>query len=80
MGAIEGEQVDVGGYGKQPVDVSTMEAPKASYVTEVQRQMPQMQGMDFQGLNTSLFYGTLSPQWLAEQAREMQLAYRPPAI
>lgn len=79
MGALEGEPVDEGGYGRMP-QVGSMEAPQAAYVTEVQRQMPQMQGMDFQGLNTSLFYGTLSPQWLAEQAREMQLAYRPPGI
>jgi len=68
MGALQGEPEDEGGYGRMP-QVGSMEAPQASYVAEVQRQMPQMQGMDFNQLNQSLFYGTLSPQWLMSQTQ-----------
>lgn len=54
-----------GGVQPQP----TMEGPKSAYVAEVQNQIPQMQGMDFNQINQSLFYGTLSPQWLMSQSQ-----------
>jgi len=54
-----------GGVQPQP----TMEGPKSAYVAEVQNQIPQMRGMDFNQINQSLFYGTLSPQWLMSQAQ-----------
>jgi len=54
-----------GGVQPQP----TMEEPKSAYVAEVQNQIPQMQGMDFNQINQSLFYGTLSPQWLMSQSQ-----------
>ena len=56
-------------YSRGVQQVGAMEAPQSAYVAEVQRQMPQMQGMDFNQLNQSLFYGTLSPQWLMSQAQ-----------
>jgi len=65
---LGGGEEDTGGYGRMP-QVGAMEAPQASYVAEVQSQMPQMQGMDFNQLNQSLFYGTLSPQWLMSQTQ-----------
>ena len=65
---LGGDEQDTGGYGRIP-QVGSMEAPQASYVSEVQSQIPQMQGMNFNQLNQSLFYGTLSPQWLMSQAQ-----------
>jgi len=47
---------------------------QSSYMREVQTQVPNMRATDFNQLNQSLFFGTLSPQFLAAQAREMQLA------
>jgi len=65
---LGGDKEDISGRGIMP-QVGAMEAPQASYVSEVQSQIPQMQGMDFNQLNQSLFYGTLSPQWLMSQAQ-----------
>lgn len=62
----DGEAPFVGG-GVQPQP--SMEAAQGAYVAEVQNQIPQMQGMDFNQLNQSLFYGTLSPQWLMSQGQ-----------
>jgi hypothetical protein len=47
---------------------------ESSYMREVKTQVPNMRATDFNQLNQSLFFGTLSPQFLAAQAREMQLA------
>jgi hypothetical protein len=52
-----------GGVMPQP----TMEAAQGAYVSEVSNQLPQFQGTNFQQLNQSLFYGTLSPQFLMGQ-------------
>jgi hypothetical protein len=46
-----------------------MEASQNAYLAEVQNQMPQYQGTNFQNLNQSLFYGTLSPDYLLAQTR-----------
>ena len=40
---------------------------QSSYVREVQTQVPNLQATNFQQLNQSLLYGTLSPQYLANQ-------------
>jgi hypothetical protein len=52
-----------GGVMPQP----TMEAAQGAYISEVSNQLPQFQGTNFQQLNQSLFYGTLSPQYLMSQ-------------
>lgn len=69
LGALEGESVDEGGYGRIP-SVGSFEP---SYMREVQAQIPTITATNFQQMNQGLFYGTLSPQFLAAQAREMQL-------
>ena len=40
---------------------------QSSYMREVQTQVPNLQATNFQQLNQSLLYGTLSPQYLANQ-------------
>lgn len=72
MGAFEDEPVDEGGYGRIP-SVGSFEPAQDAILRQVQSQIPNIQIQSFQQLNNSLFYGTLSPQFLAEQAREMQL-------
>ena len=47
----------------------TMEGPQAAYMAEIQTQMPNLQATNFQQLNQSLLYGTLSPQYLMGQAQ-----------
>lgn len=79
LSELEGEPVDEGGYGIMP-NVGSMEAPQAQYVQAVRNDMPNFQVKNFEGLNQSLFYGTLSPQFLAQQAREMELAATIPPI
>tara|TARA_R110002012_G_C11617122_1_gene608612 strand:- start:770 stop:1390 length:621 start_codon:yes stop_codon:yes gene_type:complete len=65
--AIQGEpEEQTAGFGRMP-SVGSFEAPQASYVAEVRNQMPNLQATDFQQLNQSLFYGTLSPQYLIGQ-------------
>ena len=79
LSELEGKPVDEGGYGIIP-NVGSMEAPQAQYVQAVRNDMPNFQVKNFEGLNQSLFYGTLSPQFLAQQAREMELAATIPPI
>lgn len=43
------------------------EQAQNAYVQAVQAQVPSMQGMNFQQMNQSLLYGTLSPQYLMSQ-------------
>ena len=43
------------------------EQAQNAYVQAVQSQVPSMQGMNFQQMNQSLLYGTLSPQYLMSQ-------------
>ena len=68
ISAVQGEpeeQFISGGIASQP----PMEASQNAYLAEVQNQMPQYQGTNFQNLNQSLFYGTLSPDYLLAQTR-----------
>ena len=68
LSAVQGEPEEPfisGGVASQP----QMEASQNAYVAEVQNQMPQYQGTNFQNLNQSLFYGTLSPDYLLAQTR-----------
>jgi len=52
-----------GGIMPQPAQ----EQAQNAYVQAVQSQVPSMQGMNFQQMNQSLLYGTLSPQYLMSQ-------------
>ena len=73
LGAIQGEPEQPfisKGIASQPA----IEAAQSAYLREVQSQIPNLPVTDFQQLNQSLLYGTLSPQFLAAQAREMGLA------
>ena len=68
LSAIQGEpeeQFISSGVAPQP----DMVASQNAYLAEVQNQMPQYQGTNFQNLNQSLFYGTLSPDYLLAQTR-----------
>jgi hypothetical protein len=67
MGALQGEpEEQTAGFGRMP-QVGSFEAPQASYVAEVRNQIPNFQATNFNQLNQSLFYGTLSPQYLMGQ-------------
>jgi hypothetical protein len=67
MGALQGEpEEQTAGFGVMP-QVGSFEAPQASYVAEVRNQIPNFQATNFNQLNQSLFYGTLSPQYLMGQ-------------
>ena len=68
MGALQEEPVDEGGYGVMP-SVGSFEPAQSSYMAEVRTQMPNLQATNFQQLNQSLLYGTLSPQYLMGQAQ-----------
>ena len=68
MGALQGEPVDEGGYGRMP-DVGSFEPAQSSYMATVQSQIPSLQATNFQQLNQSLLYGTLSPQYLMGQVQ-----------
>ena len=68
ISAVQGEPEEPfisGGIASQP----QMEASQNAYLAEIQNQMPQYQGTNFQNLNQSLFYGTLSPDYLLAQTR-----------
>tara|TARA_R110001606_G_scaffold141632_2_gene280873 strand:+ start:2479 stop:3249 length:771 start_codon:yes stop_codon:yes gene_type:complete len=43
---------------------------QSSYMKEVQTQVPNMRATNFNQLNQSLLFGTLSPQYLAQQAQQ----------
>jgi hypothetical protein len=68
LGAIQGEPEQPfisGGVAPQPV----MEPAQNAYVQTVQSQIPNFPVTNFQQLNQSLLYGTLSPQYLMGQAQ-----------
>jgi len=74
ISAVQGEPEEPfisGGVASQP----QMEASQNAYVTEVQNQMPQYQGTNFQGLMNSMIYGTLSPDYLRQQAQEQGMLF-----
>lgn len=67
VNAVMGEDDEqTAGFGRMP-SVGSMEAPQSSYLAEVKAQVPNLQATNFNQLNQSLFYGTLSPQYLMGQ-------------
>ena len=68
VGALQEEPVDEGGYGVMP-SVGSFEPAQSAYMAEVRTQMPNLQATNFQQLNQSLLYGTLSPQYLMGQTQ-----------
>ena len=67
VNAVMGEDDEqTAGFGRMP-SVGSMEAPQSSYLAEVRTQVPNLQATNFNQLNQSLFYGTLSPQYLMGQ-------------
>tara|TARA_Y100001938_G_scaffold1942_1_gene2419 strand:+ start:95 stop:772 length:678 start_codon:yes stop_codon:yes gene_type:complete len=74
ISAVQGEPEEPfisGGIAPQPA----MEASQNAYLAEVQNQMPQYQGTNFQGLMNSMIYGTLSPDYLRQQAQEQGMLF-----
>ena len=68
LGAIQGEPEQPfisGGVAPQPA----MEVAQNAYMATVQNQIPNLPVTNFQQLNQSLLYGTLSPQYLMGQAQ-----------
>jgi len=68
LGAIQGEPEQPfisGGVAPQPA----MEVAQNAYMSTVQTQIPNLPVTNFQQLNQSLLYGTLSPQYLMGQAQ-----------
>ena len=68
MGALQGEP-EQPFYSRGVQQVGSMEGPQSAYMAEVRTQMPNLQATNFQQLNQSLLYGTLSPQYLMGQAQ-----------
>ena len=56
-------------YGGAVAGQPQMEAAQGAYVAEVQNQIPNIPATNFQQMNQSLFYGTLSPQYLMGQSQ-----------
>lgn len=68
LGVIQGEEEEPFiSRGIQPV--GSMEAPQSAYLAEIRTQLPNLPATNFQQLNQSLLYGTLSPQYLLGQAQ-----------
>lgn len=68
MGVLQGEP-EQPFYSKGVQDVGSFEPAQSSYMAEIQNQIPNLQATNFQQLNQSLLYGTLSPQYLMGQAQ-----------
>ena len=68
MGAIQGEPEEQF-YSKGVQQVGSFEPAQSSYMAEVRTQIPTLQATNFQQLNQSLLYGTLSPQYLMGQTQ-----------
>ena len=68
MGAIQGEPEEQF-YSKGVQQVGSFEPAQSSYMAEVRTQIPTLQATNFQQLNQSLLYGTLSPQYLIGQTQ-----------
>jgi hypothetical protein len=66
MGALQGEPEETF-YSKGVQQVGSMEGPQSAYMAEVRNQIPNLQATNFNQLNQSLLYGTLSPQYLTGQ-------------
>ena len=68
ISAIQGKPEEPfisGGVASQP----QTEASQNAYLAEVQNQIPDYQGVNFQNLSNSMLFGTLSPQFLIGQAQ-----------
>jgi len=67
MGALQGEPVDEGGYGRIP-SVGSFEPAQSSYMATVQSQIPNLPAnINFQDMsNRYLSFGTLSPQFIRD--------------
>ena len=67
MGALQGEPVDEGGYGRMP-SVGSFEPAQSSYMATVQSQIPSLpSNINFQDMsNRYLSFGTLSPQFIRD--------------
>jgi hypothetical protein len=68
MGVIQGEPEEQF-YSKGVQQVGSFEPAQSAYMAEVKTQMPNLQATNFNQLNQSLLYGTLSPQYLMGQAQ-----------
>jgi hypothetical protein len=68
MGALQGEP-EQPFYSRGVQDVGSFEPAQSAYMAEIQTQMPNLPATNFQQLNQSLLYGTLSPQYLMGQAQ-----------
>ena len=54
-------------YGGSVAGQPQTEATQAAVLSDVSKVVPATQGLDFNQLTQSLYFGTLSPQWLAGQ-------------
>jgi hypothetical protein len=66
MGALQGEPEESFQRGNI-IPMPPLEASQGAYVQEIRTQVPNLQTTNFQQLNQSLLYGTLSPQYLMGQ-------------
>ena len=64
------DEEEMGGRGIV-ADRQMGEAAQAAHVQDVSAQLPQYAGVNPNQLNQNLFYGTLSPQFLAQQAQQL---------
>ena len=64
------DEEEIGGRGIV-ADRQIGEAAQAAHVQDVSAQLPQYAGVNPNQLNQNLFYGTLSPQFLAQQAQQL---------
>lgn len=65
------EEEEQMGMGRMPAQRQVGEAAQAAHVQDVSAQLPQYAGVNPNQLNQNLFYGTLSPQFLAQQAQQL---------
>ena len=76
MGAFSSEEEQSGATGRIADPVRDI---GPAYMTEVKNQLPTITATNLNQMNQSLFYGTLSPQFLVQQAQEMGLAAKVPS-
>jgi hypothetical protein len=76
MGAFSSEEEQSGATGRVADPVRDI---GPAYMTEVKNQLPTITATNLNQMNQSLFYGTLSPQFLVQQAQEMGLAAKVPS-
>jgi len=76
IGAFSSEEEQSGATGRVADPVRDI---GPAYMTEVKNQLPTITATNLNQMNQSLFYGTLSPQFLVQQAQEMGLAAKVPS-